>query len=182
METWSFDRAINEVFRLLPPELCPRSTEEHAQAKPLSGIEQLMESQSTPLLILPQSKLIENTARFLQDKIDTEKFSRDWVCSQSLVSSLTQIKFYKSQSIFSNRQYSSVRIGSFPVGSFQQGKMLHSNEELGNMGKKSPQTYSDQFARGSIFFCCIPMYAAADNVCTSTFETVGSRSQINKTC
>ena len=29
-ETWSFDRAINEVFRLLPPELCPRQTEEHS--------------------------------------------------------------------------------------------------------------------------------------------------------
>ena len=50
------------------------------------------------------------------------------------------------------------------------------------MGKKSPQTYSDQFACGIIFFCCIPMYAAVDNVCTSTFETVGSRIQINKAC
>ena len=48
METWSFVKAINEVFRLLPLELCLRSTEEHAPAKPLSGIEQLMESQSTP--------------------------------------------------------------------------------------------------------------------------------------
>ena len=38
MEAWSFDRAINEAFRLLPPELCPRQTEEHTPAKPLSGI------------------------------------------------------------------------------------------------------------------------------------------------
>ena len=59
-ETWSFDRAIKEVFRLLLPELCPRQTKEHALAKPLSGIELLMESRSTPLMILPQSKLIEN--------------------------------------------------------------------------------------------------------------------------
>ena len=44
IETWSFDRAINEVFRLLPPELCPRPAEEHTPAKPLSGIEHLMES------------------------------------------------------------------------------------------------------------------------------------------
>ena len=120
METWSFDRAVNEVFRLLPPELCPRSTEEHTPARPLSGIEQLMESQSTPLRMLPQSKLIENTARFFQDKIDSEKCGRDWVCSQNLVSSLTQTKFYKSHSqFFSNRQHSSVRSGSFPVGPFQ---------------------------------------------------------------
>ena len=32
METWSFDRAIKEVFRLLPPELCPRPSEEHIPA------------------------------------------------------------------------------------------------------------------------------------------------------
>ena len=42
IETWPFDRAINEVFRLLPPELCPRPAEEHTPAKPLSGIEHLM--------------------------------------------------------------------------------------------------------------------------------------------
>ena len=73
IETWSFDRAINEVFRLLPLESCPRPTEEHTLAKPLSGIEHLMESHATPLLVLQQSKLVENTARFLQSKIDMEK-------------------------------------------------------------------------------------------------------------
>ena len=92
------NRAINEVLRLLPPELCPRPTKEHAPAKPLSGIEHLMESHATPLVVLPQSKLVENTARFLKSKIDMEKCGRDWICSKNLVSSLTQTKFYKSQS------------------------------------------------------------------------------------
>ena len=27
-EVWSFKRAINEVFQLLPPELCPKTTQE----------------------------------------------------------------------------------------------------------------------------------------------------------
>ena len=76
-ETWSFDMAINEVFRLLPPELCPRPSEEHTPAKPLLGIEHLMESHATPLLVLPQSKLVENTVRFLQSKTGTEKCGRD---------------------------------------------------------------------------------------------------------
>ena len=125
METWSFDRAINEIFRLLPPELCPRSTEEHAPAKPLSGIEQLMESLSIPLLILSQSKLIENTAGFLQDKIDTEKCGRDWVCSQSLVSTLMQIKFYKSQ-----RQY-------FPTDNIPPLELEASLLDLSNKGECS---------------------------------------------
>ena len=35
LETWSFDRAVNDVFRLLPQELCPRPTEENTPAKPL---------------------------------------------------------------------------------------------------------------------------------------------------
>ena len=95
METWSFERAINEVFRLLPPEICPRPTEEHTPANPLSGIEHLMELHATPLLVLPQSKLVENTAKFLQSKKDMKKCGRDWICSQNLVS-LSQIKFYKS--------------------------------------------------------------------------------------
>ena len=87
-----------KFFRLLLPEFCPRPAEEHAPAKPLSGIEHLMESHATPLLVLPQSKPVENTARFLQSKIDTQKCGRDWICSQKIVSSLTQTKFYKSQS------------------------------------------------------------------------------------
>ena len=38
-ETWSFDRAINEMFRLLPQELYPKWMEENIPAKPLSEIE-----------------------------------------------------------------------------------------------------------------------------------------------
>ena len=66
-EIWSFDRAINEVFRLLPAELCPKTQQDQAPAKPLSGIEHLMESRSTPLLVLPQSKLVENTTKYIQN-------------------------------------------------------------------------------------------------------------------
>ena len=73
IETWSFDEAINEVFRLLPEELCPKPLEDHTPTKPLSGIEQLMESHSTLLLVLPQSKLIENTTKFIQDRLNSEK-------------------------------------------------------------------------------------------------------------
>ena len=69
-------------------------------AKPLSGIEYLMDSHATQLLVLPQSKLVENTAKFLQNKTDMEKCGKDWLCSQNLVSSLTQTKFYKSQNQF----------------------------------------------------------------------------------
>ena len=42
-EIWSFDRAINEVFRLLPKELCPKTPQEQTPIKPLSRIKHLME-------------------------------------------------------------------------------------------------------------------------------------------
>ena len=96
-EVWSFDRAINEVFRLLPPELCPKTQQDQAPLKPLSGIEQLMESCSTPLLVLPQSKLVQNTTKYIQNRLESDKCSRDWICPQSLVSGLAPTKFYKSQ-------------------------------------------------------------------------------------
>ena len=94
-EVWSFDKAINEVFWLLPPELCPKTSQEKTHVKPLSGIEHLMESHATPLLILPQLKLVENT--FIQNKLDTDKCCKDWICPQNLVTSLAPTKFYKSQ-------------------------------------------------------------------------------------
>ena len=95
-ETWSFDRAINEVFRLLLQELCPKPTEENTPRKPLSGIEHLMESRATPLLVLPQSKQEENTT-FIQNKIDSKNFGKDWLCPQNLVLSLAPTKYYNSQ-------------------------------------------------------------------------------------
>ena len=96
-EIWSFDRAINEVFRLLPAELCPKIQQDQAPAKPLSGIEHLMESGSTPLLVLPQSKLVENTTKYIQNQLDSDKCFRDWICPQNLVSALAPTKFYKSR-------------------------------------------------------------------------------------
>ena len=94
-EVWSFDRAINEVFRLLLSELRPKTTQEKTPVKPLSGIEHLLESHTTPLLVLPQSKLVENTIKFIQDKLNTDKCCKDWICH--LVTSLAPTKFYKRQ-------------------------------------------------------------------------------------
>ena len=96
-EVWSFDRDINEVFRLLPPELCPKTSQEKTSIKQLSGKEHLMEWHATPLLVLPQSKLVENTTKFIQNKLDMDKCCKDWICPQNLVMSLAPTKFYKSQ-------------------------------------------------------------------------------------
>ena len=97
-ETWSFDKAINEVFRLLPEEMCPKPSEDHTPSRPVSGIDQLMESHPTPLQVLPQSKLIENTTKYIQDKLNTEKLGQDWSCPQKLVKLLAPMRYYKSKS------------------------------------------------------------------------------------
>ena len=72
MESWSFDKAINEVFRLLLEEMCPRPSEDHIPSKPLLGIELLMESHTTPLPLFSQSKLVKNTTKYIQSKLDTD--------------------------------------------------------------------------------------------------------------
>ena len=91
---------LMKFFRLLPKELCPKTQQEHSPAKPLSGIEQSMESGYSPLLVLSQSKLVENTTKYIQNRLDTEKCCRDWICPQNLVSALAPMKFYKSQNQF----------------------------------------------------------------------------------
>ena len=81
----------------MPPELCPKTSQGKTPVKLISGIEHLMESHATPLLVLPQSKLVENTTKFIQNKLDTDKCCKDWICPQNLVTSLAPTKFYKSQ-------------------------------------------------------------------------------------
>ena len=50
-----------------------------------------------PLLVLPQSKLVENTTKYIQNRLDLDKCFRDWICPQNLVSALAPTKFYKSR-------------------------------------------------------------------------------------
>ena len=61
--------------------MCPRPLEAHTPSKPLLGIELLMESGFTPLPVLPQSKLVENTTKYIQSKLD--KLGQDWPHSPS---------------------------------------------------------------------------------------------------
>ena len=57
-----------------------------------------MESCSTPLQVLPQSKLIEYTTKYIQDKLNTEKLGQNWSCPQQLLKLLAPMTYYKSKS------------------------------------------------------------------------------------
>ena len=56
-----------------------------------------MESHSTPLPVLLQSELVENTTTYIQSNLDTDKRDQDWTCSQQFVKSLAPLKYYKSK-------------------------------------------------------------------------------------
>ena len=55
-----------------------------------------MENHASPLMTLPQSKLVENTTKFIQSRIDSETLNKDWLCPQHLVWSLAPTKYHKS--------------------------------------------------------------------------------------
>ena len=59
-----------------------------------------MQSRSMPLLVLPQSKLVENSTKYVQNRLDMKKCCRDWICPQNLISALAPTKSYKSQNQF----------------------------------------------------------------------------------
>ena len=178
-EIWSFDHAINEVFRLLPAELCPKTQQDQAPSKPLSGIEHLMESRSTPLLVLPQFKLVENTTKYIQNRLDSDKCFRDWICPQNLVSALAPTKFYKSQN-----QY-------LPTDNIPQLEADASLLDISNKGRASiPLKNLEAWERkarklvsinshADIFFSCLPLSTTGIDVGCGPFQTFGGRSQID---
>ena len=93
-EIWSFDRAINEVFRLLPQELCPKPTKEQTPAKPLLGIENLMVTcdmsqqaanlQTLGPIVVAQKVVVGGEGRGLR-KIEPLMLKEDWQPSKPTV-------------------------------------------------------------------------------------------------
>ena len=165
LEIWSFDRAINEVFRLLPRELYPKPTEENNPTKPLSGIEHLMETCASPLLMLPQSNLVENTTKFLQSKIDSESLAKDWLCPQHLVSSLAPTKYYKSQShYFPTENLPKLEADGSLLDISSRGRCSVQVKNLEFWKKESSQISCDQFACGVVLFSSLLMPTTRVNV------------------
>ena len=67
-DSWSFDKTINEVFRLLPEEICPKDSIDSSPSRPLSGIEYLMESRPSSVQLLLQSTLVEVVGCFWAER------------------------------------------------------------------------------------------------------------------
>ena len=74
--------------------MCPKPTEEQTPAKPLSGT---LNGVACGSIISAPTILVENTTKFIQNKLNSEKCGKDWLCSQNLVASLPPTKFYIPQ-------------------------------------------------------------------------------------
>ena len=66
-DSWSFDKAINEVFMLLSKEMCAKTSQDLSPSKPLSGIEFVIESRTAALPLLAHSKRIGNTVKSIRN-------------------------------------------------------------------------------------------------------------------
>lgn len=98
-ETWSFDKAINEVIRLLPSDMCPRESEDNIPVKPLSGIERLSGVNKTSRLsMLPQSLAVKETLKMFQTEFEKKSNVAQWSAPTSFMTSIAPMKYYKSHS------------------------------------------------------------------------------------
>ena len=65
----------------------PRPSEDHTPSRPLAGTELFMESHSSPLLVVPQPKLIEHITKYIQNKFYTDKLDQDRTSNVKIVES-----------------------------------------------------------------------------------------------
>ena len=99
-----------------------------------------MESLSTPLLVLPQSKLIENTATFIQDTLNSEKLGQDWLCPQQLVKLFAPMRYFESKSqYFPTEHIPHLDADALPLDMSGRGKYSIPVKNLEVWGKKSTQ-------------------------------------------
>ena len=138
-----------------------------------------MGSRSTPLLVLPPSKLVENTTKYMQNRLDSNKCFRDWICSQNLVSALAPTKFYKSQNQYlptDNIPQLEADVSLLDISI--KGRASIPLKNLEAWERKARKLVSIN-SHADIFFSCLPLFTTGIYVSCSPFQTLGGRSQID---
>ena len=76
IDIWSFDKIINKSSKLY--WRCVREFQKIIL--PINFCKELnsLQLRSTPLLVLPLSKLIENTTKYIQNKLYVDKFGQNY--------------------------------------------------------------------------------------------------------
>lgn len=95
----SYSDIIQEVFKLLPVDICPPSDAPLSFARPRSSIERLKPAEEKQVSSLPQSLLVSDICSSISKHVDNpksdSKFKPNWLVSKDFISSLgTKMKYY----------------------------------------------------------------------------------------
>ena len=126
--------------------------------------------------MLPQSKLVENTTKFLQNNLNSEKCGKDWLSSQNLVSSLAPTKFYRSQNqYFPTENIPPLEVDASLLDLSSKGRWLIPVKSLDVWGKRPRNlvvinSYADLFS--SAAYLCLQQQSMSVTALSRLLEAV----------
>ena len=96
---WSFDKAINEVFRLLPHDVCSPAPSGRGK-RCLTKVEKMLsaENRTTSRNLLPQSEMVQEIVETLAPPEKSR--SKGWTVNQQTVTRMSGSKYYTPHSPF----------------------------------------------------------------------------------
>ena len=97
-DKWSMEKAINEVFRILPEKLCPRlpSVPKHVNR---SGLEELNNEETLEVNLLPQANIVQTMMAQLQQSRSLEACSSNWMVPSSISREYLSSRVYNSYDV-----------------------------------------------------------------------------------
>ena len=97
-DTWSMEKATNEVFRILPEKLCPRlpSVPKHVNR---SGLEELNNEETLEVNLLPQANIVQTMMAQLQESRSLEACSSNWTVPSNLNREYMSSRVYNSYAV-----------------------------------------------------------------------------------
>ena len=97
-DTWSMEKATNEVFRILPEKLCPRlpSVPKHVNR---SGLEELNNEETLEVNLLPQANIVQTMMAQLQQSRSLEACSSNWTVPSNINREYMASRVYNSYAV-----------------------------------------------------------------------------------
>ena len=97
-DTWSMEKAINEVFRVLPEKLCPRfpSVPKHVNR---SGLEELNKEETLEVNLLPQANIVQTMMAQLQESRSLEACTSSWTVPSNINREHMSFRMYNSYAV-----------------------------------------------------------------------------------
>ena len=97
-DNWSMDKAVNEVFRVLPEKLCPRITTAPKHVN-RSGLEELNNEEIPEIEVLPQANIVRNMIDQLQASRPLDSCTSGWTVPSALAREHVSPKIYNMYAV-----------------------------------------------------------------------------------